>query len=74
MPAFGPIGRRELVAARRRLGWAGPFVGTGPHPEYMTKGARRLRLPNPHRGNIGPNLLRDILRQGGISRAEWDQV
>lgn len=74
MPVFGPVSRRELIAALRRLGWAGPFVGAGPHPEYMTKGTRRLRLPNPHRGDIGSNLLRDILRQAGIARDEWEQA
>jgi hypothetical protein len=38
----------------------------------MTKGDRQLRLPNPHRGVIGVNLLGRILAQAGISRDEWE--
>ena len=33
---------------------------------------RRLILPNPHTGDIGSSLLSRILRQAGVSRAEWD--
>jgi hypothetical protein len=35
---------------------------------------RRLILPNPHAGDIGPALLTRILRQAGISRPEWDRA
>jgi predicted RNase H-like HicB family nuclease len=31
-------------------------------------------VPNPHRGDIGRNLLSRILRQAGISRDEWEQL
>ena len=72
MPTFGPLSRRELVAALRQLGWDGPFSGGGKHPQYMTKGERQLRLPNPHRGDIGVNLVGRILVQAGISREEWE--
>jgi hypothetical protein len=74
MPAFGPVSHRELVAALRSLGWDGPFLGGGKHPQYMTKGERQLRLPNPYRGDIGVNLLARILDQAGISRDEWKSV
>ena len=33
-----------------------------------------MRLPNPHRGDIGVNLLGRILAQTGISRDEWEQA
>jgi hypothetical protein len=56
----------------RRLGWEGPFVGGGKHPQFMTKDDRQLRIPNPHRGDIGVNLLGRILGQAGISREEWE--
>ena len=72
MPTFGPVSHRELIAALRRLGWDGPFVGGGKHPQFMAKGDRQLRLPNPHRGDIGVNLLSRILAQAGISRDEWE--
>ncbi len=37
----------------------------------MVKGTLRLRIPNPHRGEIGGDLLARILREAGISRDEW---
>jgi hypothetical protein len=33
-----------------------------------------VRIPNPHRGDIGVALLTRILRQAGISRDEWEQA
>ena len=74
MPAFGPISHRELIAALRRLGWDGPYSAGGKHPLYRTKDERELRLPNPHRGDIGVNLLSRILEQAGVSRSEWEQA
>ena len=41
---------------------------------FMIKGDATLTLPNPHRGDIGRELLARILRQAGISRKEWEQV
>ena len=72
MPRFGPIRRRELVSALRRLGFDGPFVG-GKH-EYMRRGVVVLTIPNPHRGDIGPKLLAIVLRQAGVTRAEWERA
>jgi len=74
MPTYGPISRRDLIRGLRDLGFTGPFTGTGKHPEYMTRGERLLRLPNPHRGDIGTNLLARLLDQGGITRDEWQSV
>ena len=74
MPAFGSLSRRELIVTLRRMGWEGPFGGRGKHPRYMTKGDRQLRLPNPHRGDIGIHLLGRILVQAGISREDWEGV
>ena len=74
MPTFGPIHHREPIATLRRLGWDGPFAGGGKHPLFMTRGERQLRLPNPHRGDIGVHLLGRILAQAGISREEWEQA
>jgi len=38
----------------------------------MTKGDIQLTIPNPHgSGEIGVNLLKIILKEGGISREEW---
>lgn len=31
-------------------------------------------LSNPHRSDIGPDLLALVLRQAGISRKEWERI
>ncbi len=72
MPPWGPTKRRDLVSALRRLGFTGPFKG-GKH-EFMVRGEVVLTIPNPHRGDISVNLLSVILRQGGVSRKEWESV
>lgn len=69
---LGPIARRDLVARLRQLGFTGPFPG-GDH-EYMRRGATRIPVPNPHRGDIGPGLLARVLRDAGIARAEWERT
>ena len=70
MPAWGPLSRRQVIAALRRLGFQGPYSG-GKH-EFMQRGDRVLTIPNPHRGDIGTGLLAVILRQAGITRKEWE--
>jgi len=72
MPVFGPIKRRKLVQSPRRLGFEGPFTG-GRH-QFMVRGDVTVRVPNPHRGDIGVELLGRILRQAGVSREEWEAV
>jgi len=72
MPAFGPVSRRELVAALRRLGFLSPFSG-GRH-QFMQRGNVSVTLPNPHQSDIGRELLARILRQAGVTRADWERV
>jgi len=66
------ISLRDLVRGFRKLGFAGPYPG-GRH-SFMAKGDLKVRIPNPHRGDISPHLLAEILRQAGISRGEWLRV
>jgi hypothetical protein len=40
----------------------------------MVRGDVTLRVPNPHHGDIGKDLLARILRQGRIQRYEWEKV
>lgn len=40
----------------------------------MARGTRKVRLPNPHKGDIDISLLRRILRQAGIEDDEWNSV
>jgi predicted RNA binding protein YcfA (HicA-like mRNA interferase family) len=72
MPHFGPIKRRELVACRRRLGYSGPYAG-GRH-EFMQLENVSVTIPNPHKSDIGPNLLAKVLRQAGVTRNEWESL
>ena len=72
MPPFGSIKRRDLIRALRQLGFNGPFPG-GSH-QYMSKGQHKVRIPNPHRGDISKGLLATVLLEAGISREEWEQL
>ena len=40
----------------------------------MVKGTLKLKLPNPHQGDIGRDLLKRLLDQAGITRDEWEAV
>lgn len=70
MPPFGPISRDQLIGYLRRLNFDGPFAG-GKH-QYMVRGSLRVRLPNPHRGDIDRSLLARLLVQAGVSREDWE--
>jgi predicted RNA binding protein YcfA (HicA-like mRNA interferase family) len=72
MPAFGPVRRAELVRLLRTLGFEGPYSG-GKH-QFMVRRQLTLRLPNPHEGDIGRDLLGRILRQAGIDRETWEKA
>ena len=72
MPPFGPISQRDLIRALRQLGFDGPVPGTRHH--FMIKGSLKLRIPNPHQGDIGRDLLSRILIEAGVSREEWEAI
>lgn len=72
MPRLGPIARRDLIAYLRRLGFSGPEYGR--KHQVMTRGDMILRIPNPHRGDIGVHLVVVILHEAGISREEWERL
>lgn len=72
MPAFGPVKRRDLVAALRKLGFTGPYSG-GKH-EFMQRGNLVLTIPNPHRGDISRLLLPIVLKQAGVAREQWEEL
>jgi predicted RNA binding protein YcfA (HicA-like mRNA interferase family) len=72
MPRFGPIKRRDLIRYLEQLGFEGPYSG-GKH-QFMIKREITLRLPNPHRSDIGKELLARILRQARINREEWEKL
>lgn len=66
------ISRRELIQKFRKLGFEGPYSG-GKH-QFMIRGSKKIRIPNPHAGDIDISLLKEILRQAGISSQEWDKA
>jgi predicted RNA binding protein YcfA (HicA-like mRNA interferase family) len=72
MPPFGPVRRSELIRALRALGFDGPYSG-GKH-QFMVRGSVTLRVPNPHQGDIGRELLSRILRQAGVDRETWEKA
>jgi predicted RNA binding protein YcfA (HicA-like mRNA interferase family) len=69
---LAPISRKELIRKFRALGYSGPFSG-GKH-QFMIKGNQKIRIPNPHLSDIGTGLVREILRQAGVSLEDWDNV
>lgn len=72
MPNFGPIKHRELIIALRKAGYEGPYSG-GKHP-YMIRGDNVLTIPNPHKSDIGRELLTRILRNAEIDRGTWEKL
>jgi predicted RNA binding protein YcfA (HicA-like mRNA interferase family) len=72
MPSFGPTTRTELIRCLRQIGFRGPYAG-GKH-QFMVRERLRLRIPNPHRGDIGKHLLREILKQAGVAIDEWEKL
>lgn len=70
MPRFGPMSQRELIVHLRALGFDEPYAGT--RLEVTVRGDTRVRIPNPHEGDIATDLLGRMLRQAGISRQEWE--
>jgi predicted RNA binding protein YcfA (HicA-like mRNA interferase family) len=66
------ISRKELIRKFKALGYSGPFSG-GKH-QFMIKGNQKIRIPNPHISDIGMGLLKEILRQAGISSQDWNRA
>jgi len=40
----------------------------------MIKNTLKLPLPNPHRGDLGRELLARILREAHIEKKEWEAL
>lgn len=72
MPPFGPISRNELIYFLRQLNFKGPYSG-GKH-QFMIKGKLKIRIPNPHRKDIGRHLLNEILKQASLDRNDWEKL
>lgn len=69
----GSISRRDLIRKFHALGFAGPI--SGKRHQFMKKEKLKVRIPNPHKsGDISATLLKEILRQAGISPEEWEKA
>ncbi len=71
MSGLKPISWKNLIRHLKELGFEGPYSG-GRHP-FMVKGNLVLTVPNPHRGDIGIELLKRILKQAGVSPKKWSE-
>ncbi|WP_027365104.1 type II toxin-antitoxin system HicA family toxin [Desulfotruncus alcoholivorax] len=67
-----PINRRELIRRLRLLGFSGPY--SGGRQQFMKKDELKLRIPNPHAGDISIQLLKLILKQAGITEKLWNDT
>ena len=66
------ISWRKLVQKFRQLGFKGPYSG-GRHL-FMVQGDLKVRIPNPHQGDISKHLLAEIIRQAKISSKDWQNI
>jgi predicted RNA binding protein YcfA (HicA-like mRNA interferase family) len=65
-----PLKRREFIRRLREHGFEGPYNGS--RHQFMAKGSLKLRIPNPHKGDISGALIGEILRRAGIELMNWD--
>jgi predicted RNA binding protein YcfA (HicA-like mRNA interferase family) len=72
MPTIKPIKQKELIHYPRKLDFNGPYSG-GKH-QFMVKGDLRIRIPNPHKKDIGKNLLKLIMKEAEISQETWERL
>jgi len=66
------ISWKKLVQKFRKLGFDGPYSG-GRHL-FVTNDNLKVRIPNPHRGDVSRHLISEILRQANISSKDWNKV
>lgn len=72
MANLTPISWVKFTQKLHRLGFEGPYQG-GKHP-YMVKEDLVLTIPNPHKKEIGVDLLSRLLKQADITRDDWLKI
>ncbi|MBI3660688.1 type II toxin-antitoxin system HicA family toxin [Candidatus Acetothermia bacterium] len=74
MARLTPLKSHEVMAKLRQLGFIGPFSG-GKHRRMIHPQTGKI-IPIPvHRGkDVSVGLIREIIRELGISREEWLQL
>jgi predicted RNA binding protein YcfA (HicA-like mRNA interferase family) len=63
-----PLSPKQIRKRFRQLGFE---IVRGADHDFAVKGTLKVRLPNPHRGDVSVGLLAEILRQARIDRDEW---
>lgn len=72
MPNISPVNWTKFVQRLNKLGFNGPYRGG--KCSYMVKEDLVLTIPNPHKKEIGLDLLSRILKQAGITKKEWIEI
>ncbi len=67
-----PIKRKDLISLLRQLNFTGPYVGS--KHEYMQRGQLKVRISNPHQGDISIGLLKRILEEADVPLQEWEHL
>lgn len=70
MPSLSPCSRREFIRRLGKLGYQGPFAG-GKHAYMVKPGGAKVRVPNPHQGDISVGLLMLILKNAQIDVTDF---
>lgn len=63
--------RNDLIKRFKELRFTGPYTGIGDHPQFMQRKKRVVKIPNPHRGDIGEGLLKKIIAEAGLTVEQW---
>ncbi len=71
MSRLKPLRTREIIRKLRRLGFIGPIPG-GKHVRMVHPESGQI-IPIPVHGSkeIGVGLIREIIKQAGITSDEW---
>ena len=69
MDKLSPVSWNNLIRKLKKFGFEGPYQGG--KPPYMVKGDLVLTIPNPHKKEIGVDLLIRVLRQANIAKEQW---
>lgn len=64
-----PLKHKELIAKLKKLGLEGPISG-GKHP-YFLFGKTKMVIPNPHRSEVGKDIIKSILNKIGLEFEEF---
>jgi len=69
MPELSPLSRRILIKKLRKLDFSGPYSAT--RHQYLERNKEKVFIPNPHGKEIGLPIIKQIVRQIGISNQEF---